>query len=119
MTAGKESVVNACAMGFVRFRIENLLTYVSFVIERRGVEGERKMAESEIDYARRRTAEELDRADQCSDPTAAHVHRRLAVLYANMVAEMHHLTPIELAEQIDMPQARREMPMPQQSTGTR
>ena len=69
------------------------------------------MAESEIDYARRRTAEELDRADRCSDPNAAQVHRRLAILYANMVAELHHLTPLERAEQRDMPPApRREMP---------
>ena len=71
------------------------------------------MAETEIDYARRRTAEELDRADRCSDPNAANVHRRLAVLYANMVAELKHLTPIELAEQAGMPPApRRETPMP-------
>lgn len=76
------------------------------------------MAESEIDYARRRTAEELDRADHCSDPNAAQIHRRLAVLYANMVAELHHLTPVEVAERIEMPQPlRREMPMPQSSTG--
>lgn len=78
------------------------------------------MAESEIDYARRRTAEELDRADQCSDPDAAHVHRRLAVLYANMVAELHQLTPFERAEQADMPRVpRREIPMPQPSPGMR
>ena len=72
------------------------------------------MAESEIDYARRRTAEELDRADRCSDPNAAHVHRRLAVLYANMVAELHQSDPAsKLAEQADMPRVpRREMPMP-------
>lgn len=76
------------------------------------------MAETEIEYARRRTAEELDRADRSSDPNAAQVHRRLAVLYANMVAELHHLTPFEIAEQMDMPRAaRREMPMPQPSTG--
>ena len=71
------------------------------------------MAESEIDYARRRTAEELDRSDSCSDPNAAQVHRRLAILYANMVAELRQLTPFEIAERTDMPQApRREMPMP-------
>lgn len=79
------------------------------------------MAESEIDYARRRTAEELDRADRCSDANAASVHRRLAILYANMVAELKHLTPAELAEQADLPRApRREMPMPvPQSAGMR
>lgn len=71
------------------------------------------MAESEIDYARRRTAEELDRAERSSDPNAANIHRRLAVLYANMVAELHHLTPLELAEQKGLPPApRRELPMP-------
>ena len=78
------------------------------------------MAESEIDYARRRTAEELDRADSCSDPNAAQIHRRLAILYANMVAELRHLTPFEVAERIEMPQPmRREMPMPQSSSGMR
>ena len=78
------------------------------------------MAESEIDYARRRTAEELDRADRCSDPNAAQVHRRLAILYANMVAELHHLTPLERAEQRDMPPApRREMPLPLASSDSR
>lgn len=78
------------------------------------------MAESEIDYARRRTAEELDRSDSCSDPNAAQVHRRLAVLYANMVAELRHLTPFEASEQAEMPQPlRREMPMPQRSTSMR
>ena len=78
------------------------------------------MAESEIDYARRRTAEELERAERCSDPNVAHVHRRLAILYANMVAELHHLTPIEAAEQMEMPQpSRREMPMPQSLQGIR
>lgn len=77
------------------------------------------MAESEIDYARRRTAEELDRAERCSDPSAAQVHRRLAILYAHTVAELHHLTPFEVAERLEMPQPmRREMamPMPQSST---
>ena len=78
------------------------------------------MAESEIDYARRRTAEELDRADGCSDPNAAQIHRRLAILYANMVAELRHLTPFEVAERIEMPQPmRREMPMPQSWTEMR
>lgn len=78
------------------------------------------MAESEIDYARRRTAEELDRSDRCSDPNAAQIHRRLAILYANMVAELRHLTPFEVAERIEMPQPmRREMPMPQSSNGMR
>ena len=78
------------------------------------------MAESEIDYARRRTAEELDRADRCSDPNAAQVHRRLAILYANMVAEMRQLTPSEVDEQLEMPQPiRREMSFPQSSNGMR
>jgi len=72
------------------------------------------MSESEIDYARRRTAEELDRADGCFDSNAAHVHRRLAILYANMVAELNHLTPFEVAEFAEMPgPPRREIPMPQ------
>lgn len=78
------------------------------------------MAESEINYARRRTAEELDRADRCSDPNAAQIHRRLAILYANMVAELGQLTPFEVAERIEMPQPiRREMPLPQPSTSMR
>ena len=78
------------------------------------------MAESEIDYARRRTAEELDWADGCSDSNAAQIHRRLAILYANRVAELRQLTPFEVAERIEMPQPLgREMPMPQCSNGTR
>lgn len=78
------------------------------------------MAESEIDYARRRTAEELDRADRCSDPNVAQVHRRLAILYANMVAELRHLTPFEAAEQMEMPQpVRRAVAVRQPSTGMR
>jgi len=77
------------------------------------------MAESDIDYARRRTAEELDRSERCSNPYAAQVHRRLAVLYANMVAELHQLTPLELAEQADMPQTRREIPLPMRQGSTR
>lgn len=71
------------------------------------------MAENEIDYALRRTAEELDRAAECRDPNAAQAHRRLAILYANMVAELRQLTPFEVAEQVDMPQPRRAVPMPQ------
>ncbi len=78
------------------------------------------MSESEIDYARRRTAEELDQADRCGDPNVAHVHRRLAILYANMVAELRQLTPIEVVEQIEMPQPpRRAIAMPQTSNGMR
>ncbi len=72
------------------------------------------MNESEIDYARRRTAEELDRADGCCDSNAAHVHRRLAILYANMVAELHQLTPFAVAELTEMP--RRAAPNPQTAT---
>ena len=70
------------------------------------------MAETEIEYALRRTAEELDRAQECSDSNAAQVHRRLATLYANMVAELRQLTPFEVAEQADMPQPRRAVPLP-------
>lgn len=75
------------------------------------------MGESEINYALRRTSEELERAEACSDPNAAQVHRRLAVLYANMVAELRHLTPFEAAEQVEMPQPRRLPPMTITSTG--
>lgn len=70
------------------------------------------MAETEIDYALRRTAEELDRAEECSDSNAAQAHRRLAILYANMVAELRQLTPFEVAEQADMPQPRRAVAIP-------
>ena len=69
------------------------------------------MSETEIDYARRRTSEELDRADACSDSNTAHVHRRLAILYANMVADLHQLTPREIAELAELPgPPRREAP---------
>ena len=98
------------------FGLKNLKSMVASPSRGEGSKGS-EMAETEIDYARRRTAEELDRADRCSDPDAAQVHRRLAVLYANMVAELHQLTPCEIAEQMDMPRAtRREIPMPQRLT---
>jgi hypothetical protein len=70
------------------------------------------VTETEIDYARRRTAEELDHAADCSDSNVASVHRRLAILYANMVAELKHLTPLEVTELMEMPRAPRREPSP-------
>ena len=44
------------------------------------------MTESELEFLRRRTAEELDIADRTDVLVASEVHRRLALLYASRVA---------------------------------
>jgi hypothetical protein len=66
------------------------------------------MTETEIEYMRRRTAEELDIADRTPVVVAAEVHRRLAMLYASRIAEMRDLPPREpidpgIVEPITMP----------------
>jgi hypothetical protein len=62
------------------------------------------MTESELEYLRRRTAEELDIADHSHVAVAAEVHRRLAMLYASRVAEMRSSPWPEVAEPMVMPQ---------------
>ena len=46
------------------------------------------MTESELEYLRRRTAEELETAERSDVIVAAEIHRRLAMLYASRIAEM-------------------------------
>lgn len=46
------------------------------------------MAENEIDYLRRRAAEELAAAGECADPAAANIHRSLAALYSSKIDEL-------------------------------
>ena len=55
------------------------------------------MTESELEYLRRRTAEELDIADRSPLLVAADVHRRLAMLYASRVAELRESPALALA----------------------
>ncbi len=62
------------------------------------------MTESELEYLRRRTAEELEIADRSPILVAADVHRRLAMLYANRVAEMRHVPHFEIVEPMPVPQ---------------
>ena len=56
------------------------------------------MTESELEFLRRRTAEELDIADRSPLLVAADVHRRLAMLYACRVAELRDVPHLEIAE---------------------
>lgn len=51
----------------------------------------RAMSENEIDYLRRRTAEELAVADDCADLAAAQIHRRLSALYASKIDELSRI----------------------------
>jgi hypothetical protein len=62
------------------------------------------MTESELEFLRRRTAEELDIADRSSVLVAADVHRRLAMLYACRVAELRAIPHAEAVEPMAMPQ---------------
>ena len=62
------------------------------------------MTESELEFLRRRTAEELDIADRSPVLVAAEVHRRLAMLYATRVAELRQAPPLEIIEPMAMPQ---------------
>ncbi len=62
------------------------------------------MIESEREYLRRRTNEELDLADRSEVAVAADVHRRLAMLYAKRAAEMRATPWLDVAEPMAMPQ---------------
>ncbi|MEO7814690.1 MAG: hypothetical protein ABIR87_04515 [Sphingomicrobium sp.] len=46
------------------------------------------MTESNLEYLRRRADEEKLRVKECTDPKAAAIHARMAVLYADRVAAM-------------------------------
>jgi hypothetical protein len=71
------------------------------------------MTESELEYLRRRTAEELDIAESSNVLVAADAHRRLAMLYASRVAEMRQVPHVEVVE----PEIVEPMAMPQMSAG--
>lgn len=73
------------------------------------------MIENDIDYLRRRAAEELERAELSNDSAVSQIHGQMAILYANKVAELRHLTPLEIVEQVAMPQPS----TPQPSTSDR
>ena len=55
--------------------------------------------ETELDFLLRRATEEIENADLCSDPVAAQIHRRMAVLYANRVAALGHHQHLEIVPQ--------------------
>jgi hypothetical protein len=76
------------------------------------------MTESELEYLRRRTAEELDIAERSNVLVAAEVHRRLAMLYATRVAEMRHVPHLEIVETMAEP-VMEPMIMLQPSAGSR
>ena len=73
------------------------------------------MTESELEYLRRRTAEELDIADRSPVLVAADVHRRLAMLYASRIAELRDVPDLELVE----PELVEPMVMPQAAAAPR
>lgn len=50
--------------------------------------------ESEIDYLARRAGEELDVADSSRDASVAHIHRQMAVAYAERVAGLRAVMPV-------------------------
>ncbi len=62
------------------------------------------MTETELEFLRRRTTEELEIADGCAIAAAAEVHRRLALLYAQRVAQMREAPWPEVSEPMAMPQ---------------
>lgn len=47
------------------------------------------MGEDDLAYFMRRANEELQRADECPDPTIADIHRRLAAHYEDALAALH------------------------------
>jgi len=74
------------------------------------------MTESELEFLRRRTAEELDIAESSDVLVAADAHRRLALLYASRAAEMRQMPHLEVAEpEITKPEIVAPMAMPQMS----
>lgn len=46
------------------------------------------MLESNLDYLRRRAAEEAQRGEACKEAKIAAIHRRMAELYADRVAAL-------------------------------
>ena len=60
--------------------------------------------ESEIDYLVRRAGEELDLADNSRDAGVAHIHRQMAVAYAERVAGLRAVMPVVVDIRSAMPQ---------------
>ena len=68
------------------------------------------MTETELEYLRRRTAEELDIADHSHVAVAAEVHRRLALLYASRVAEMRQFPDLEQMPEFEQARDPEQLP---------
>ena len=60
--------------------------------------------ETEIDYLARRAQAELALAETARDATAAHVHRQMAVAYAQRVADLRSVTTPVIEIRGPMPQ---------------
>jgi len=58
------------------------------------------MRENELEYSRRRAAEELDRAERSVDLVAADIHRRMAIAYSNRAAEIENIRALNLAQTV-------------------
>ena len=54
------------------------------------------MSENELEFIRRRAAEELDRAERSGDLVAADIHRRMAIAYSNRAAEIENIRALNL-----------------------
>lgn len=69
------------------------------------------MLESDLDYLRRRAAEEEQRAADAADPHTAAIHARMAALYADRVAALSEHPDFDPIEQV--------RPKPQSPTSSR
>lgn len=56
------------------------------------------MSENELDFFRRRAAEERERAEHSADTVAADIHRRMAIAYTNRAAEIEKMHAFNLAQ---------------------
>jgi len=56
------------------------------------------MPEKELEFFRRRAAEELERAEHSGDLVAADIHRRMAIAYANRAAEIENSRALNLVQ---------------------
>jgi len=56
------------------------------------------MREDELDFFRRRAAEERMRAEHSLDPIAADIHRRMAIAYTKRAAEIGNARAFELVQ---------------------
>ena len=56
------------------------------------------MRENELDFVRRRAAEERERAEHSIDVVAADIHRRMAIAYTNRAAEIENSRALNLVQ---------------------